>query len=134
MPMSGRQPHGENKRKCRRMFLQQDPPLPHLVPSPHLAHHFYSVHNIGGGLPTWPRNCRKSTLRSTQSTWPSVFINEYLACASFWSWQPAKGPFALRPTGCLRMAQVYLEMVAENVRWKNQFEQVKCVEYAVNIP
>lgn len=37
-------------------------------------------------------------------------------------------------TGCLRVAQVHLEMVAENVRWKNQFEQVKCVEYAVNIP
>lgn len=44
---------------------------------PHQAHHFYSVHNIAGGLPTWPRNCRKSTLRSTLSTWPSVFINEY---------------------------------------------------------
>lgn len=55
----------------------KDPPLPHRVPSPHLAHHFYSIHNIAGGLPTWPRNCRKTTPRSTQSTWPSVFINEY---------------------------------------------------------
>lgn len=45
--------------------------------SPYLAHHFYCIHNIAGGLPIWPRNCRKSTPRSTQSTWPSVFINEY---------------------------------------------------------